>query len=67
VPEEKPFKNGFSNPEVQAVLLQELRLIVTADAVRQLPDMKRFEQNALPRMDSGLVDWYRRLARLPNA
>jgi hypothetical protein len=55
---------GFGNPEVQSILLQELRALVTADAVRQLPNVGQFEKGQAPRLTTGLVKWHQAMAKL---
>jgi hypothetical protein len=55
---------GFGNSEVRAVLLKELRALVTADAVRQLPNLSRFEKSQPPRLTTGLVKWQQAMAKL---
>jgi len=58
---------GFGSPEVQEIMLRELRARDTSIAVWGLPDMAHFARQLPPRLTSGLVEWYRILGAKGHA
>ncbi len=54
---------GFGSPEVQEIMLRELRATDTVSKMSAFPDVASLFLHRQPRPTSGLVEWYEMLSK----